>query len=509
MIPLPGVSLRAGFNHPANNRRLGARIRLCPLLSCASMLRKGLLFTCAFLLCVASLSAAQTPEQRTANYFESIRHSPPLLEAFLREMPKGGDLHNHLSGAVYAESYVQYAINDKLCIDKKALAFAQAPCDESRNTVPAETALSDPLLYRLMIDALSMRDFHPYSLPGLSESGEDHFFATFGRFGLVSHAHTGEMLSEVVSRAGRQNISYLELTVGFDHTSPAIGSKVGWTDDFDQMREELSAAGIQDAIASIRKVVDQAEVEKNRLLACDDSAHADPGCKVTIRYIYEVYRGTPKEQVFAEIMSGFAVVKSDPRYLAVNPVMPEDGYTSMHDYDLHMKMFDYFHKLYPDVHLTEHAGELAAGLVPTSGLQSHIRQAVEIGHAQRIGHGVDIMEEERPIELLREMAQKHVAVEICLTSNDLILGVQGDRHPFPVYRKYGVPVVIATDDEGVSRSDMTHEYLRAVQSYGLNYAELKRMVRSSLEYSFAEPQVKTGLLSDLEFRFTAFEASHK
>jgi adenosine deaminase len=477
------------------------------------MLRKGILLTRYFLLVVtyasASLACAQTAEQRTASYFESIRHGPPLLEAFLREMPKGGDLHNHLSGAVYAESYIQYAINDKLCIDKKALVFAQPPCDESRNTVAAETALSDPNLYRLMIDALSMRDFHPYSLPGLSESGEDHFFATFGRFGLVSRVHTGEMLAEVVSRAGHQNISYLELTVGFDRTSAGIGSKVGWNDDFDQMREKLTAEGIQEAVANIRNVVDHAEAEKNRLLACDEPTHADAGCKVTIRYIYEVYRGTPREQVFAEIMSGFAVVKADERYVAVNPVMPEDGYTSMHDYDLHMKMFEYFHRLYPNVHLTEHAGELAAGLIPTSGLQSHIREAVEIGHAQRIGHGVDVMEEERPVELLREMAQKRVAVEICLTSNDLILGVQGDRHPFPVYRKYGVPVVIATDDEGVSRSDMTHEYLRVVESYRLSYPELKKLVRSSLEYSFAEPALKTRLLTDLESRFAAFEAGHK
>ncbi len=420
-------------------------------------------------------------------------------------MPKGGDLHNHLSGAVYAESYLQFAIHDGLCIDRKALAFVAAPCDEAHDSVPAETALTNPFLYRVLIDALSMRDFHPYSQPGISESGEDHFFATFGRFGLVSRTHTGEMLAEVASRAGRQNESYLELTLGLDRTSAQLGSKVGWTDDFDQMRQKLTAEGIGEVVGEVRKKLDEVEAEKNRLLSCEDAAHADPGCKVTIRYIYEVYRGTPKEQVFPEIMSGFALAKADHRYVAVNPVMPEDGYTSMHDYDLHMRMLDYFHKLYPDVHLTEHAGELAAGLVPPAGLRSHIRDAVESGHAQRIGHGVDVMEEDRPIELLQEMARRKIAVEICLTSNDLILGVKGDRHPFPVYLKYGVPVVIATDDEGVSRSDMTHEYLRAVQNYALAYADLKKIVRDSLQYSFAEPAVKKNLLSDLETRFSRFE----
>ena len=115
------------------------------------------------------------------------------------------------------------------------------------------------------------------------------------------------------------------------------------------------------------------------------------------------------------------------------------------------------------------------------------------------------MGEDRPIDLLQEMARKKIAIEICLTSNDLILGVRGDRHPLPVYRKYGVPVVIATDDEGVSRSDMTHEYLRAVQSYALTYADLKRMVRDSLQYSFAEESVKSRLAADLEARFAQFE----
>ena len=50
--------------------------------------------------------------------------------------------------------------------------------------------------------------------------------------------------------------------------------------------------------------------------------------------------------------------------------------------------------------------------------------------------------------------------------------------------KYGVPVAISTDDEGVARSDMTHEYLRAVQGYPLSYATLKNMTRQSLEHSF-------------------------
>ena len=85
---------------------------------------------------------------------------------------------------------------------------------------------------------------------------------------------------------------------------------------------------------------------------------------------------------------------------------------------------------------------------------------------------------------MKELASRNVLVEINLTSNDVILGISGNEHPLPVYMKYGVPVALSSDDEGVSRSDMTHEYLRAAEPYLLSYAELKRMTRQSLEHSF-------------------------
>jgi hypothetical protein len=214
------------------------------------------------------------------------------------------------------------------------------------------------------------------------------------------------------------------------------------------------------------------------------TAEADPGCSVNIRYLYQVLRGLPREQVFAQIVLGFELAQADPRFVGLNLVMPEDWYVPMHDFDLHLKMLDYLHGIYPKVHISLHAGELAMGLVPPEGLRFHVRESVERGHAERIGHGVAVMHERDALGLLREMAQRNVLVEICLTSNDMILGVRGKDHPFPTYQQNGVPVALATDDEGVSRSDMTHEYLRAVETYGLSYADLKRLARQSLAHSF-------------------------
>src|SRR5262245_43305189 len=102
-----------------------------------------------------SASAGGSAEARTAQYFDSIRKSPPQMLAFLRLMPKGGDLHNHLSGAIYAESYIQWAAEKGLCVSQTNV-LSQPPC-EAPGQVPVNTALSNQVLYRRLVDAWSMR----------------------------------------------------------------------------------------------------------------------------------------------------------------------------------------------------------------------------------------------------------------------------------------------------------------------------------------------------------------
>ena len=107
-----------------------------------------------------------------------------------------------------------------------------------------------------------------------------------------------------------------------------------------------------------------------------------------------------------------------------------------------------------------------------------------MARAKRIGHGVAIAYERDATGLLTTMRERGVLVEICLTSNAVILGVAGSQHPFPHYLSAGVPVTLATDDEGVSRIDLTNEYLRAATTYRLGYPDLKQLARNSLTYSF-------------------------
>jgi adenosine deaminase len=438
------------------------------------------LFTAAQTDSAKAAAAQGAPERRAARAYETARANPLDLEAFLAQMPKGADLHYHLSGGIYAETFIRDAVEDGLCVDLASHAFVAPQPVCGAGQAAAERAFHDQNLYDALINAFSMRSFVPS--PGVS--GHDHFFDTFGKFGGISRRHAGEWLDEVASRAAAQNEQYMELmeTPGFGHTIQ-IAKQIGWMDDLGQLRDQLLARGLRDDVAVARDGRDEAEASRRAREHCGTREEM-PGCKVEIRYLYQVLRGFPKEQVFAQTLLGFEVASADPRFVGINYVMPEDGTISMADYALHMKIVGFLHGLYPKVHISLHAGELAPGLVPPEGLCCHIRLAVEEAHAERIGHGVDVMHEDRPYELLKEMAEKHVMVEINLTSNDGILGVAGKDHPLLIYRKFHVPVALSTDDEGVSRIDMTHEYARAAGTYALSYADLKQMVRTGLEHNF-------------------------
>jgi hypothetical protein len=476
--------------------------------------------TCTAFVCLALFSPAvaqQAPAKRPVapatparvnpaeRYLNSIRDNPLLLAEFVRRLPKGGDLHVHLTGSVYAESLINYAARDNICIDTRSFAAVprdaqpepapaptpdgkpappRPPCDESKNHVPANRALYDAYLSRHIIDAWSMRDF----VPTMGESAHDHFFDAFAKSALARNGHEGDMLAEVVSRAAHDHISYLEIQIEASGGAAArLGAGMGWNGDMAGQRQKLLDKHIERVVADARIALDQAEARMRDLLRCG-SLNADPGCSVTVRYLYQVPRGLARDQVFAEMLAGFEMATGDERVLGVNPVMPEDWPIPLRDFSVHMQMFAFLKGTYPKVHLSLHAGELAPQLVPPEALRYHIREAVEIGRAERIGHGASILYERDPVGLLKEMADKQVLVEICLTSNDLILGVRGATHPLPVYLKYTVPVALATDDSGVSRSDRNEEYLKALQTYRLTYATLKTMSRNSLEYAFVAGQ---------------------
>jgi adenosine deaminase len=429
-------------------------------------------------------------EKRAQLSIDSVRNSPLELRNLLLKMPKGSDLHTHLYGAVNAETWIKDAAEDQMCIDPAGIRGTTAvfsagegqPPSCPSGKIPATDVYKNQHLFDDLVNAFSMRGFVP--TPGVT--GHDHFFNTFGRFnGISEKKHLGEWIDEIATRAARQNVQYIELmhTPPFGRTA-AAGYEIGWQDDLAHFRDALLAKGVvSEEVAIAKRQIDEAEQYRYIHNHCGQP-DASPTCKLEMRYLCQVLRGFPKQQVFAQTILCFETANADLRFVGINMVMPEDGHYPTAEYADQMRMVEFLHKLYPKVHITLHAGEIAPPLVTYDAMCCHIRLAVEQAGAERIGHGVDVMWEDRPHELLHEMAAKHVMVEINLTSNDGILGIAGKDHPLPVYRKFSVPVSLSTDDEGVSRSDMTNEYVRLVQTYDVKYLDLKFMVRTGIEHIF-------------------------
>jgi adenosine deaminase len=396
-------------------------------------------------------------------------------------MPKGADLHNHLSGAVSTEYLVKLAGERGLCIDTATMS-AQAPapgrsCEAGAR--PVADARTDRGFHDAIVRAWSMQDFPS------GGNGHDHFFAAFGKFGPVVWEDRGKLLAEVANSVAEQNQFYLETMVSpASQEAGRLADKVGWDTDFARMHGKLTKDGELDkVVAAARKEADDTDAQFRAVNHCG-SAKARPGCDLPVRWISQVSRGSSSQRVFTQIALGMRLAEQDNRFAAVNLVQPEDGENALRNYTLHMRMIAYLRGVYPKAHVALHAGEVWPGLVKPEELKSHIRQAVTTARAERIGHGVGLAYEDHWQDTARTMAAREIAVEVPFTSNAQILGVRGAEHPFDTYRSFGVPVVLATDDPGISRTDISAEYQHAAETYGLSYPELKDLARASLEYAF-------------------------
>jgi hypothetical protein len=436
--------------------------------------------------CGTATQCAGAWEQRASDRFDAVLPDPVALAAFLKAVPKGGDLHNHLSGAVYAETFLAWAMADGDCINTTTHAAVYAnQCSASTQPAPASGMFFDDI-----VRAWSMKDF----VAG-AENGHDHFFATFSKFGAISGAHRYDMIADVALRAADENQLYVEtmFNLGTNVGSLAASTWSGAVTaaDLPAFYDMLTASPtFASSLASDVGVVNSAADGYRTVLGCA-SASAPAACQVGVRFIAQVSRTGANDQVFGQLVSAFEMGAVTPQIVALNLSSPEDDSRALSNYELHMAMLDFLHGKYTatgrsPLHVTLHAGEVVPQFLPAGSIDNtfHVRRAVEVAHAERIGHGVDILSETDPDGLMDAMRDRGVLVEVCLSSNDQILEVSGAAHPLNAYLAHGVPVALATDDQGVSRSSLAGEYLRAARDQLLSYRQLKALARNSLQHAF-------------------------
>jgi adenosine deaminase len=411
-------------------------------------------------------------------HFEQLKKDPNALYHFLHEMPKGGELHYHLAGGAYPQAMLQLAKNNqKFCLDleNNAVQKREQPCE-----VPTKL-LSKKGIYERLLKAWTMIGFKAKDVRG----GHDHFFASFMKFMPIVKEYHAHMLKDVVERAANQNEQYLEIMVLTDNavSTQLAPKKLNWNKLDKQRNKLLANPAFQQTIDMTVSQASHILSDTHHLLNCQQNPE-QKACQVLVRFHYYVLREQPIEKLFAQALNGFEAANRKGPFVGVNLVQPEDGPISMRDYQRQMAVFQYLHQVYPNVHISLHAGELSARLVPQSGLTSHVHDAIQIGNAERIGHGVDILSEHDATGTMKTMKERNIAVEINLSSNEAILGISGKEHPLLHYLAAGVPVVLSTDDEGILQTNLTQQYMLATTMHHLNYATIKQINRNALTYSF-------------------------
>lgn len=430
-------------------------------------------------LALLLLTLAPISHASFSDYVDQLKKNPPALYALMEAMPKGGELHYHLAGGAYPEDMLNLAISDHYCLDHQTYTLTQAlghHCQKNSSLWRADHPLK-----KEVIKAWSFQRFEP-----IQESAHDHFFASFFKFMPLVIDYRAPLLASIMKRAAHQQELYMEVMILPDNGKAArFGKSVSPQAPLKRQQQQLLAKeAFQQNIRYTREEASRILQKAHKLLNCEKK-NPQPACKLTVKFQYYVLREQPLNELFAQALNGFAAASQSSDLIAINLVQAEDGPIARHDYRAQMRIIEFLHQAYPNVHIALHAGELVPSIAPLPDLHFHIHDAVMIGKAERIGHGIDIAYEKKYPHLLRLMAEKEIPVEINLTSNEKILNISKTQHPLiNYYLAHHVPIVLSTDDEGILGTTLTQEYTNAITIYGLNYEMIKAANRNTLTYSF-------------------------
>lgn len=424
--------------------------------------------------------------------FEEIKKNIPELIMFLKAMPKGGDLHNHSLGGGYSEHLYEKAILNNNYYDLRTHKFlTEKEYEKSDKNGNIKTIK--------ILEKENIEDyFANYSMRGLKnkKNGANHFFSTFLNV-LSSKVKEEELILEILKRNHLENMSYVEMISDCvpEELIEKFQNSLKLKNEFD-LEKMNEYCGILE-----KNITNENKLElKNFLDRREDYLYENGLKNIEVGYMPYLRRMTADlETFFSEAFLFILSSCLDSRIVGVNVVEVEDSLESRRNFESHMKilkyLYLYFKEKYPNkkINLSIHAGELTIERESLENMSDRIISTLYLEKeknkrgkviTKRIGHGVSIQWES--FETLNVMKENKIPVEICLTSNEIILGVKGEEHPFNLYRKYGVHLVICTDDEAVSRGNIVIEYLKAIKRYDISYEELKNLIRNTLEFSFLE-----------------------
>ncbi|WP_052368198.1 adenosine deaminase family protein [Algiphilus aromaticivorans] len=435
----------------------------------------------------AASGSGFTPSPDFAERFEVIKDSASAeqLYRFLYDLPKGGDLHNHLGGSNRAEWWHEVAVDTER--NGGYVYYTKTSIADCREAMRQPVDPGEPyLIYYHTIQAShfeSLSDCRKSEYERLAELDEDEkrewlsslrldregegrweFFERTGEriADLRRNPYiVTEMLVENMKRFGHEGVRYLEL--------------------------QASARGFVTPEGEPIPPAEVVQMYRDRMAEPDAR---DTG--VTVRFLYTIGRYRPDAE--QDLRDTYAFVdKYDDLWVGINMAGREDN-----DKGHPLRFLETYREMrrkYSGVDLAIHAGEVDEP-------SEHVRQTLLLG-AKRIGHGVDLITDDDTMLLMRHGPYM---VEIQLISNQLLEYTPDlSVHPFPEYLRTGIPVNLNTDDRGMWDTNMTDEYYTAVTYFDLSWKEVVQLGHNSLQHSFAPEPVKQRMLEDYAREVAAFE----
>ncbi len=420
-----------------------------------------------------------------ADWFDTIKSeaTDEQLHQFLYEMPKGGDLHLHISGSVFPEWWYEMAL------EAEADGYTYYTKVRIDNCRPyGGDMFSGGAPYLMMFNTVGQN-----SLAELDDCEKGEYVA-LADLNKVQKEAWMDSLRLDKSYEGRDEFFETHWQRLGDLTSnPNIGGDLivrnlqAFSDEgMIYMEPQVSPAGFKHPDGTPIDPFEMARIYDERLSQKDAQ---DTG--MTWRFQIAFLRFVPQATEILKMAYQFVSVTDT--YVAVNLVGREDN-----DKGYPLRFLDTFRELrrtHNNVRLSIHAGEVDEP-------NYHVRDTLLLG-AERIGHGVNLITDPDTMRLMRHGPYM---VEINLISNLLLEYVDDySQHPFPEYLRMGIPVALSTDDRGMWDSTMTDEFFVAVKEFNLSWEEIKRLSENSLKYAFLPEDEKERLLGIYRDRIGKFE----
>lgn len=438
------------------------------------------------LLCGLAFTTPRASAATMAEAFERFKVSATKedLYRFLYNMPKGGDLHNHLSGAAFSDWWYDEALA------QEANGYRYYTKTTIKNCRPYGTDAygGDPylLLFRNIqahnyakLSECERSEYKPLADLNRGEKrgwlhsieldqpheGRNEFFGTHWQRlnDIYRNPHLmAELLILNMAAFGREGLVYLETMNGA----------------FSQLKADGRIYSPEETL----------DIFASRLAEQDAKATG-----VTVRFQESILRFVPNAEQDLRTLYDF-VVRNPQYYVSVNMVGREDD-DAGHPRRFLKTLREL--RISHNVPLAIHGGEVDEP-------NDHVRDTLLLG-ALRIGHGLNLITDDDTMRLMR---YGPYLVEINLISN-MLLSYFSDisQHPFPEYLRTGIPVALSTDDRGMWRSNMTDEFYVAVKEFNLTWDEILMLSRNSLKHGFMDGATKAALLTGFNGRMAKFEKS--